>query len=336
MNNDPQNTADSAAAGDGGSGARPASRRHIILIVVKIAVSVALLWLLFSTYDISDALARLYTVKPEFLVLAAVIELAGIAISTLRWEIILRAMGLRLGYFSAFPIVYIGLFFNQVLPSNLGGDAMRVWRIFSRGSDLVYAIGSVMMDRVMALIGLAVLVSVCLPFVPSLTDDPLLFRTLIGIVFVILSGLAVLLVFDRFLPLVRRILPEELMQQLVALSHDIRRFLLGLRASIPALAISIINHVAMVAMAWVIALGLHIEVGFVECLVLIPPVILFSLLPVSFAGWGMREGAMVAALGVVGVAPGDSIAISVTFGLVLLVTSLPGGIIWFVSGNRRR
>lgn len=310
--------------------------RRLMLVGIKTAVSVALLWLLFSTYDISDAMDRIYAVDTGFLALAVAAELSAICLATVRWRIILAAMGLRLAYPSALLILYIGLFFNQVLPSNLGGDAMRVWRLVKRGSDMVYAIGSVMLDRIIALLALVVLVFACLPFAPSLTEDPLLLRVLIGIFAVTAAGLVFLMSFDRLLPLTRWLLPEALIPRLVRLSGDIRRFLLGLSASLPALAISLVNHVILVAMLYALARGLHIKVGFVECLVLMPPVVLISMLPISFAGWGVREGAMIAALGFVGVPPGEAIALSVIFGLILVLTSLPGGIIWYATGNRRR
>jgi uncharacterized membrane protein YbhN (UPF0104 family) len=66
-------------------------------------------------------------------------------------------------------------------------------------------------------------------------------------------------------------------------------------------------------------------------LVLVPPVLFLSMMPVSFAGWGVREGAMVAALSAVGVPAHQSLAMSIAYGLVNVVASLPGGVLWLVS-----
>lgn len=336
MENEPQTTTVSGAADGGDSHGNATSRRHAILVAVKVAVSVVLLWLLFSTYDISDVLARLFTVKAGFLALALLTEIVAIGLATWRWDIILRQIGVQLGFAAALPIVFIGLFFNQVLPSNLGGDAMRIWRVFKRGADLVYAVGSVMLDRIVALLGMVLLVLACLPFAPGLTNDPLLLRALIAVVVITFAGLVFLLALERILPLARRLATHSAMQKLTGLSRDMRRFLLSISASAPAVILSICNQILMVILIYALAQGLNIGVSFIECLVLIPPVVLISMLPISFAGWGVREGAMVAAFGFVGVAPGDAIAISVIFGLILVATSLPGGVIWFISGNRNR
>ncbi len=84
-----------------------------------------------------------------------------------------------------------------------------------------------------------------------------------------------------------------------------------------------------------LAQGLWIAIGVVECLVLVPPVILLMLLPISLAGWGVREGAMIAALGFIDVPAGEALLLSIAFGLAVLITNLPGGVIWLLTHTRR-
>jgi hypothetical protein len=59
------------------------------------------------------------------------------------------------------------------------------------------------------------------------------------------------------------------------------------------------------------------------------------MLPISFAGWGVRELGMVTAFGFVGVPAGQAGALSIAFGLVVLASALPGGLLWFVGGRRQ-
>lgn len=331
-----QSGASPAGSGDDGADSPAgAGRRRWPWIAVKIAVSALLLWFLFATYDISDAMGRLGRLVPGFLFLAVAAEMVSIVLATWRWVLILRAINIGLDFLKALPIVFIALFFNQILPSNLGGDVMRVWRLFQHGSDLVNAIGSVILDRVVALLGLVILVSACLPFVSLLTDDPVLPRVLMAIIAATLGGLAFLMVFERALPWMQRFLPPAVLKNLSAVAHDARKYFLNPAASVPGTAISVVNHVVTVTVFFALAQALRIDIGFGECLVLIPPVVLLSMLPISLAGWGVREGAMVAALGFVGVPPAQALALSITFGILYAVTSLPGAVIWFASGNRK-
>ena len=62
-----------------------------------------------------------------------------------------------------------------------------------------------------------------------------------------------------------------------------------------------------------------------------PLVLLISTIPVSIAGWGVREAAMVTAFSTVGIEATDSLLVSIAFGLSLTVMSLPGGVVWLAS-----
>ena len=85
---------------------------------------------------------------------------------------------------------------------------------------------------------------------------------------------------------------------------------------------------------YVLAAGLEIEISFLDCFFLVPPVILAMTLPISIAGWGVREGAMIVALGLIGVSQESALVLSILFGLGITLAALPGGVIWLFSRNR--
>ena len=328
-------------------GARPGGRDHTdaapssrgsflrwLFFVPKIAVSLLLLWFLFTTNDIHKVAGRLGNITTGLLVLGFLVESLCVFLASWRWRIILAAVGIRIGFPSALQILFISLVLNQVLPSTLGGDAMRAWRIVKRGSSVGRAVRGVMLDRVVALLGLALLVALGLPFVLSITGDRVAYWILWGIVAVVLFGLAVLLVLEKILaPL--NYGPRALYQGLSELSRDARRLFLAPRTAGSTLVLSVLIHAASALLVFILALGMGIPVSVIECLVLIPPVILMAVLPVTIAGWGVREGAMIAAMGFVGVPPSEALALSVMFGLIVMASSLPGVAIWIVSGDRR-
>jgi uncharacterized membrane protein YbhN (UPF0104 family) len=82
---------------------------------------------------------------------------------------------------------------------------------------------------------------------------------------------------------------------------------------------------------WALALGLDAPVTLVDCLVLVPPVILVATLPISIAGWGAREVAMVTVFGLIGVPSAQATALSVLFGIATLLIALPGGLLWMIE-----
>ena len=83
-----------------------------------------------------------------------------------------------------------------------------------------------------------------------------------------------------------------------------------------------------------IAIGLH--ASWWEILVLTPFPLFLSLLPISIGGWGVREGAIVVAFSLVGIGAAQSLAVSFAFGAAIIVASLPGAIVWLLSGGDQR
>ena len=76
--------------------------------------------------------------------------------------------------------------------------------------------------------------------------------------------------------------------------------------------------------------------SFVDCAVTLAPGLLVALVPVSLGGWGVREGAFVVLLGFYGVAPEQSLIVSVLFGIALFLASLPGLVLWLGHPARER
>lgn len=85
---------------------------------------------------------------------------------------------------------------------------------------------------------------------------------------------------------------------------------------------------------YLLAIGVGIELPVVTCFFFGGLSVLASVLPISMAGWGVREGAMVALFGLVGIAPAQAMTVSVTFGVLMVLTSLPGGLLWLRSAVR--
>ena len=107
-------------------------------------------------------------------------------------------------------------------------------------------------------------------------------------------------------------------------------------AGVRVAALSFAVHFMTVAVAWGAAMAAHATVDFVQVLFLVLPVILIATVPVSIAGWGVRESAMVLAFGYAGLAESDGLIVSILFGLATLATGAIGGIVWVASGYRWR
>ena len=125
------------------------------------------------------------------------------------------------------------------------------------------------------------------------------------------------------------------MRGLAGLSTGLNDLILQLRLGLPVFGLSIFGHLLMVAASFVLAQDLGLSVTFVDCLVLVPGVMLLAAAPISIAGWGVREAVMVAAMSLLGVPDDGSTSLSLVFGALIAGIGLVGGILWLANPDRR-
>ena len=303
----------------------------MFMALVKIAISVALLWLLFANVDAAAVFDQASRAHIGLLVAALLSFLVLAVVQAYRWTVVLRAIGARLGQIQATLTVLIGLFFNQTLPSTIGGDAVRIWRVHKLGLDLGRAVNGVMVDRLSALAALLLVAIVGLPKLHGLLGGAA-FWVIPAFIVAGALGFVALMTFDRLPPGFMR---WRLVAAIGRLSADARRALIDPAYGPAVIGLSLFIQIAVSSTIWLIAVALHVEVGWFDCLILVPPVMLISMVPISIAGWGVREGAMVTALGLVGVAATDALAVSIVYGVIVSLVGVPGGVIWALTRPKR-
>jgi hypothetical protein len=225
-------------------------------------------------------------------------------------------------------IVFVGAFFNQVLPTGVGGDAVRAWRCSRVGIALGAAIRSILLDRACGYLVLIVLYVLGLPGWLKILPDPQERGAVIGVLVIGLLGLVALVSLDR---LPRPILRLRVMTPFAELSRASRRLFTDPGRCGAVLGFSIVTiALSVIALKFVgDAVGSPLPLG--SWIMIIPPVTLIHLVPVSLAGWGVREAALVVALGWFGVPAETALAISVLVDVCLILVGLPGGLVWLAD-----
>jgi uncharacterized membrane protein YbhN (UPF0104 family) len=103
-----------------------------LLIGLKLAISVGLIAFLLSRVGLEVVEARFSQLRVEFLAAATAALFAQVFFATYRWRTLLNGMRIHTTALGAFRLVFIGLFFNQTLPSTVGGDVARAWALPAR------------------------------------------------------------------------------------------------------------------------------------------------------------------------------------------------------------
>jgi len=308
---------------------RPAVK--YLLFVAKAAITLGLAWIVVRNIDMADTLERVRSLS-----LVTALGVIGLLLllsllSIFRWQVVMRQFGRGLGFGLTTRLFFEGLFFNQALPSTVGGDGIRIYRSFRAGLSLSAAINSVVLDRIIGLTSLMLLAAVAQPLFYERVDSVAARLSFTAVFLAAISGLIALFLL-AYLP--ERFHRWKAARGLVALSLAARQAFRTRAIFFPVTLLSIVGHVISVTVFYLLAASLDLGVSFMDCLVMVPSVLLLATVPISVAGWGLREGAMVAAFGLLGVPPGGAAAASVLYGIGMALVALPGGLLWFLSPDR--
>ncbi|MBR0874639.1 flippase-like domain-containing protein [Bradyrhizobium tropiciagri] len=306
--------------------------RRILLSALKILVSAALLYLSLRKVDLHDLASRIQLGSLGWLALAIAITFLQIFLGVLRWREIGVECGAPLQTSQAMRFNVIGTFFNQTLPSSIGGDAVRLWLVARNGAGWRAATYSIFVDRAVGLIALAVVIGATLPWSYRLISD---FH---GWTALLLLDLAALCAGFGFLLI--GVLPWPWLKRWWGTHHIhacaviANRVLFSRAHGLKVAVLSVLIHVMAVVIAWCVVQSIAAPVTFGEIFQLLPPVMLITMMPISIAGWGVREATMGLAFGYAGLAANEGVNISLLFGAVSFVVGVFGGLVWILSPEK--
>jgi glycosyltransferase 2 family protein len=306
--------------------------RTYLLFGTKAVVSLALLYVALRFVNFSVLRERFYRLDYVWLAAALLTFAFEFVLTSLRWELIADACGARITFRQSLLYNFIGSFFSQVLPSTIGGDAARIWLLARDTAAWKDAIYSVLIDRIAGLVWLAVLVLVCLPWSLTLIQNPTGRATLIviGAAGAVAPGGLFLLSHLGRTPFGQ----WKAARHLTDIATIAWTVLGSPRASAPIAALSVAVHLMTVLVLWFCARAIGSPFTLVNSLLLIPPVILITAVPISIGGWGVRESVMLTAFAYAGLPNSDGLLVSILFGACSFVIGAFGGIAWSLSASR--
>ena len=310
--------------------ARP-NRRRLFLLVVKGLVSVSLIAFVFSNVDFTLAWQKIEKLSVALMATVFVVLFGQNLIAAMRWYVILRQQQINIPLTTTVKFSFIGAFFNQLLPSSIGGDVARAWYVYHHGQTKGAAIISVLTDRIYGMIVLVFLAGLAYPFSFGWINSA---HFLAGAGLALAAAfvaLALMFLFDKLPPTLRR---WKITSGLAALSLAARRLGRDTASLGNVVALSSAIHGCTILALLIMIRGLEPHVDLWLSALLIPIVALVTMVPISIAGWGVREGAMVYCLGVAGVPPETALVVSILFGLALSAVGALGGLVW-VNNSRQ-
>jgi uncharacterized protein (TIRG00374 family) len=313
--------------------------RSALIWTIKILVSGGLLYWLLSGVD----LARLWTIARTasvgWLLSALGLYFVMIVISVWRWELLLGAQHVRLTFGRLLNSFLVATFFNNFLPSNIGGDVVRIRDTSRAAGSKTLATTIVLIDRGIGLLGLVFVAAVGATLAARMSDaigplGP-------GVLWLMLTGAIalatpVLLMPHRVGQMLRplRALHQEWVEERITrLTTALGKFREAPRALLACFAGAIAVQAMLVVFYAAIAHAIRIDIAFAHLAILVPVSFIVQMLPVSINGLGVREGVFIVFFDQLGLPRESALALSF-LGWVLIMLFSTSGAVAYLSRAR--
>lgn len=311
--------------------------KRSVLVGVKVAVSLALLAYLFSSTDVRALEERVRSADLLLIGAAVLCYVAMLALATWRWRLLLETLGVDAPLRRLTASYLVATFFNNFLPSNIGGDVVRVRDGSRLTGSTAASLAVVGIDRVLGFGALYLLAAAAFVLGGSVE------RELAG-ARVVLAGLGILFLalgYVFFRPGTARALLAAtrldrfpwLLEQFEAAQGAVRSY----RASVRTVGLALVASLAIQGLAvWYyvsIARALRIPLPVSVAFLAVPLCTLLQAVPISFNGWGLREGLFTVYFTQVGLPRDSALAFSLVGAGLIVVLSLSGAVAWLARSH---
>lgn len=319
------------AAGPSARVERPFALRNW-LVALKLLAGAALIYLILRRVDAHQISGIMLGARPGPLALACLFIAGAVVSNAYRWRSITRCLDHGVSGRTAVIGYFESMFFNQILPTGIGGDAIRVVRAYDAGVMAGWALVGVLIDRAFGLLAVGVvLVFAYLVGGSPITAAPL-FAWLAAVALVVVLGAGVAVWLGA---IVRQERLPRWTAPFVSLLQAFTRVFRSSGGMTEVLLTLMVSTVLMAASLVACARSVGVDLGFWDGLIVMQGILLAALVPISIGGWGVREGALILLFAPLGIGADQAVAISVLFGLALTAIGLAGAVVWLASGYRR-
>lgn len=304
-----------------------------VKLTIQVLVSGGIIALLLWQIDLEQTAEIIRDSRWGYVVLAFLILIATTWLMTWRWYALLAARGVHEPFSWLLGMYFVSYAAGQVLPTAVGGDAVRIIEHARRRPDAkATAAASVFMERTLGSAGTLILLAAGIAVAVGRYDDVGLLIVL-EVVFVALMVVLGLLLFSRRLglalerrlfPLGRRIRLEKPLQSLYWAMHEYRSAP-GVMAAV--LGVTVVSQAMRVIGIWLCGEAVGADVSPVVYVILGPLLFLVQMIPFTLNGLGVREAFFVLFLGRFDVPQDVAFAAGFLYFAISIATSLPGAFI---------
>ncbi|MEW6686076.1 MAG: lysylphosphatidylglycerol synthase transmembrane domain-containing protein [Candidatus Edwardsbacteria bacterium] len=304
---------------------------------IRILISLGLIAFILLKVDLKLLLAHLHSTRLAYVVLAVFGYLLIVFICAYRWRLLLRVQEINSEIEYLASLFFIGLFFNNFLPTSFGGDLLRLYYIAEESGKKSESFASILVDRATGFFATLFVAFLALIFLLHQQQGQNMLKIVI-IISAIVALLGVLFFSRRIVRRFRFILNLPL---IVKIEDKIKKaynsiYLYRKKPVIIAktFLISCVIQFLLVTVIYLLALSLRLNLPMLPFFLYVPVISLISMIPISINAWGLQEGSYVVLFGQAGLGKESALALSLFVHFLLVFISLFGGVIFLIQGGR--
>lgn len=303
-----------------------------LLFLVKAAISAGLLAYLLGSVDLSDVWRHYQEGDRRLFGIAVAVYAIVVVLSTVRWKVLLDALGGKSSFGSLTQSYLVSAFFANFLPSNVGGDVVRVREAARAAGSHTASLTVAAMDRVVGFVALYFIAAPAFllggPLVQGLAGA----RVILAGLTVLFLAMGVVFMSPGFVTAVAERVGLKRFPwvhgRFVTVQAALDAFRANPRAVLYSFLLSLVLQFLGVYYFFIVARALGIPLDLTTSLLMVPLCTLILAIPVSFNGWGLREGLYVVYFRQVGLPRESALAFSIVASALVVLLSLSGLFVW--------
>jgi len=318
------------------------ANRRRLLLAARILVSFALLAILFSRVDAGELWSTARSASPVWILIALSIYLVHVMAATWRWYVLLHAQDITAAPGMLFSSYLVAIFFNNFLPSNIGGDVVRVSDTAGRAGSKTLATTIVIVDRglgLLALVFIAAMGATVMGRVQGHAPSPI-WPAWLWVGLLIAAALAAPAVmvpagFGRLLQPLSVFHPTWVGERIEKLTAALEKFRDRPGALASCFAGAVAVQALLVAYHLAIVYALHVPVSAWDLAVIVPVSFVVQMIPVSLNGLGVREATFAYYFTRLGLPIHSGMLVSLGATVLMMCFSLSGAVLYMSQSGRR-
>ena len=305
--------------------------------IIKIVFSLGLLAYLIHLAEpekIFSIISRIWTGGQFIYVLLAILTFTfALVIYAYRWQVLLKGYNVHVSVFKLFKFYLIGLFFNNFLPTGIGGDITRIYNLIQEAGDRTIGFASVMTERLLGITSTLILTLFSLTWLlGSFSTNRILYLNIGLLIFILLFFY---LVFNRMYPeslaeKIKKIKLFKLGERIDKLFEAIRYFQDKKIVYVKVISVSLFAQALVIIMHYFCVLALGLDVSVLYLFLVVPVTFLLTMLP-SINGLGVRDGGFVFLLGKKGISTAAALSLSFLAIIIPMIVSIAGAFLFILQ-----